>query len=204
MKAGVDDGLVLHVHGVRQRDEVLLFGGVELVAVVQRDVGGRQRGDERFLHLHFLESSAEVVDVLAHSVLADVGDRAGAGVGDARAAGSTRRAGCSTVARRTSPSAPRTRHRTGACLAFLRGAQTSHPAASVLRAARQRSWRNWSCCARRRRRRPVQSTPGAGPRSRPTIEWHWRAPPDRSADAARVRRAVPPVAPDGAGCRSGW
>src|SRR5206468_4789205 len=77
-EAGIDDRAVLLVHGVRDREKVLLVRLVVGVPLPVLDAGRGDGRDERLLDRRALKRGLEVVDVRLHVLGALVGDGAGA------------------------------------------------------------------------------------------------------------------------------
>ena len=73
--AGCGDRVVLGLHRVGQREDVLLVARVVVVGEERRDDSGRGRGHEHVGRLGVLHSGLEVVDVLVHGVRVAQGDR---------------------------------------------------------------------------------------------------------------------------------
>ena len=74
-KAGLDDGVVLDLHGVRDRREVRLVGRVVLVTQPVLDRAGRHRRQERLGCRDAGQGRLEVGDVRQQGAAADVGER---------------------------------------------------------------------------------------------------------------------------------
>ena len=72
-EAGVDDRLIFHVHGVGERAQILLVGGVVLVPVVELEVGGRDRGDERLFRRRRRRAPPSGCRCRRDLVLSDIG-----------------------------------------------------------------------------------------------------------------------------------
>ena len=77
-KPGVDDRLVFLVHGVGDRNEVLLLGPVIRVLLPVLDAGRGDSRDEGLLGLRAREGGLEIFDIRLHVLVALVGDGPGA------------------------------------------------------------------------------------------------------------------------------
>src|SRR5215475_13268589 len=76
-KARLGDGLVLFLHGVRQRREVCLMARIILVPQKERDHSGRGSAQEGVRRLSSLQGRLKILEVFPYRCLVSVGDRTG-------------------------------------------------------------------------------------------------------------------------------
>ena len=74
-EAGVDDGLVLFVHGVGDGEQIGFIVGVIVVLHPMFDGAGRDGGEKCLLVLLSLEARFEITDFLLQPLLADILER---------------------------------------------------------------------------------------------------------------------------------